>query len=84
MADSTYHFLAFVRSGFAASITQPDTLGSAQPALATAPVGVTVSGVAEPVLHKAVVRGPGDVIGLSASQVVRTDTIDGAVGVEPN
>ncbi len=84
MADSTYHFLAFVRSGFAASITQPDTLGSAQPALATAPVGVTVSGVAEPVRHKAVVRGPGDVIGLSASQVVRTDPIDGAVGVEPN
>ena len=26
MADATYHFLSFVRSGFAASIAQPDTL----------------------------------------------------------
>ncbi len=84
MADATYHFLSFVRSGFAASITQPDTFGAGQPALARAPVGVSVSGVATPVTHQAVVRGPGDVVGLSASQVVRTDPIDGAVGVEPN
>ena len=84
MADPTYHFLSHVRSGFATTIAQPDTFGSAQPALATALVGVTVSGVAQPVTHQAAVRGPGDVIGLSASQVVRTDPIDGAVGVEPN
>jgi hypothetical protein len=84
MADAIYHFLSYVRSGFAAAIPQPDTFGSAQPALATAPVGVTVSGVAAPVTHQAVVRGAGDVIGISASQVVRTDPIDGAVGVEPN
>jgi len=84
MADATYHFLSHVRSGFAAAIAQPDTFGSTQPALATAPVGVTVSGVAAPVTHQAMVRGPGDVIGISASQVVRTDPIDGAVGVEPN
>ncbi len=84
MADATYHFLSFVRSGFAASITQPDTFGAGQPAIATAPVGVAVSGVAAPVTHNAVVRGPGDVIGISRSQVVRTDPIDGAVGVEPN
>jgi hypothetical protein len=84
MADASYHFLSFVRTGFAASITRPDTFGGGQPALATAPVGLTVSGVAEPVTHAAVVRGPGDVIGLAASQVVRTDPVDGAVGVEPN
>ena len=29
-------------------------------------------------------RGPGDVIGIARGQVVRTDPIDGAVGVEPN
>jgi hypothetical protein len=84
MADAIYHFLSYVRSGFAAVIPQPDTFGSAQPALATAPVGVTVSGVPAPVTHQAVVRGAGDVIGISRSQVVRTDPIDGAVGVEPN
>jgi hypothetical protein len=84
MADATYQFLSFVRSGFAASITEPDTLGSGQRALATAPVGVTVSGVAQPVTHAAVVRGPGDVIGIVRNQIVRTDPIDGAVGVEPN
>ena len=84
MADATYHFLSYVRSGFAASITQPDTFGIAQPAFATAPVGIAVSGVDQPVTHSAVVRGPGDVIGISASQVVRTDPIDGSAGVEPN
>ena len=84
MADVGYHFLSWVRSGFAASIAQPDTFGSRQPALATAPVGVTVSGAATPIQHNAAVRGPGDVIGISPSQVVRTDPIDGAVGVEPN
>ena len=84
MADATYHFLSFVRSGFVASITQPDTFGTGQPALASASVGVSVSGIATPVIHQAVIRGPGDVIGLAASQVVRTDPIDGAVGVEPN
>ena len=83
MADATYHFLSFVRRGFAASITQPDTFGSGQPALATAPVGVSVSGVPQPP-HNAVVHGPGDVIGIVASQLVRTDPVDGAVGVEPN
>ena len=84
MPDATYHFLSFVRRGFAASITQPDTFGvGQQPALATAPVGVIVDGGA-PQTHDAVVRGPGDVIGIVASQLVRTDPIDGAVGVEPN
>ena len=43
-----------------------------------------MSGVGQPVTHDVAVRGPGDVIGISASQVVRTDPIDGAVGVEPN
>lgn len=84
MADAMYHFLSFVRSGFAASIVRPDTFGAGQPALASAPVGVTVSGVTDPVTHDAVVRGPGDVVGIAASQVVRTDPVDGAVGVEPN
>jgi hypothetical protein len=84
MAAATYHFLSFVRSGFAAAITRPDSLGEDQPALATAPVGVMVSGVATPVTHGAVVQGPGDVIGIDASQVVRTDPIEGAVGIEPN
>ena len=56
MADATYHFLSFVRRGFAASITQPDTFGTAQPALATAPVGVAVSGTPQPT-RNAVVRG---------------------------
>ena len=54
MADATYQFLSFVRSGFAASITDPDSLGSGQRALATAPVGVTVSGVAQPAANSAI------------------------------
>jgi hypothetical protein len=84
MADAAYRFVSYLRSGFAASIAQPDTFGPGQPALATAASGVTVSGVAQPVSHTVTVRGPGDVIGIAAAQVVRTDPIDGAVGVEPN
>ncbi len=85
MAPVTYQFLSFVRSGFAASILQPDTFGSTQRALATALVGVKVSDVPEPQPpHEAVVRGPGDVIGIVSNQVVRTDPVAGAVGVEPN
>src|SRR5690242_4173479 len=84
MPDAAYHFVSIVRSGFAASIAQPDTLGPGQPALSTAPVGVAVSGVTNPIAHQAIVRGPGDVVGLTPTQVVRTDPIDGAVGVEPN
>jgi hypothetical protein len=84
MADAAYHFLSYVRSGFAASIVQPDTFGAGQSSLATANVGVNVSGVAAPVSHQVTVRGPGDVIGIAQTQIVRTDPIDGAVGVEPN
>src|SRR5690242_16355325 len=83
MADVTYQFLSHVRAGFAASIAQPETFGSAQPALATAQVTLHVSG-ADDVHHDVVVHGPGDVVGIDVRQVVRTDPIDGATGVEPN
>lgn len=85
MAQPThYHFLSYVRRGFAAALTQVDPLNDSIPAVATAAVGIKVSGVDQKVAHDAVVRGPGDVIGISASQVIRTDPIPGAVGVEPN
>ena len=84
MADAAYHFLSFVRTGFSGALTQPDTLRSAQPAVATAPVSVAVSGVARPVSRTVTVRGPGDITGVSSSQVIRTDPIAGAAGVEPN
>ncbi|MDB5819980.1 MAG: uncharacterized protein JWQ11_3620, partial [Rhizobacter sp.] len=84
MADASLRFLSFVRRGFSASITQPDSFGSAQAAIASATVGVQVGGVAQPVTHAATVRGPGDVVGIAANQVVRTDPVAGAVGVEPN
>jgi hypothetical protein len=82
--DAAYHYLSFVRTGFAGALTQADTFGPTQPALATAQFSVAVSGVANPIGRTLSVRGPGDVIGIPATQVVRTDPIDGAVGVEPN
>ena len=69
MADVVYQFLSHVRSGFAATITQPETFGAAQPALATAPVTISVSGAGD-VHHDVAVHGPGDVIGIAAAQVV--------------
>jgi hypothetical protein len=83
MADVVYQFLSSVRAGFAASITQPETFGAGQPGLATATVTINVSGTGD-LHHDVAVHGPGDVIGIAASQFVRTDPIDGATGVEPN
>ena len=83
MADVVYQFLSSVRAGFATSITQPETFGAAQPALATATVTINVSGAGD-LHHDVAVHGPGDVIGIASSQVVRTDPIDAATGVEPN
>ena len=84
MPDTDFHFLSWVRSGLAAALAQPDTFGEAQPSVATATLGVTVGARPEPVTQAVALRGPGDVIGISRSQVVRTDPIDGSVGVEPN
>lgn len=83
MADASYQFLSWTRRGLATKISQVDTLGSAQPAYATAAVGVSVAGH-DPINHAARLRGPGDVVRLLERQVIRTDPIDGAVGVEPN
>ena len=83
MADVVYQFLSSARAGFATSITQPETFGAAQPALATATVTINVSGAGD-LHHDVAVHGPGDVIGIASSQVVRTDPIDGSTGVEPN
>ncbi len=83
MADASYHFLSWTRRGLATTIDQPDTLGPGQPAHASAAVGVSIVGH-DPISHAAKLRGPGDIIQLTERQVIRTDPIDGAVGVEPN
>lgn len=83
MADASYHFLSWTRRGLATAIDRQDTLGPGQPAQASAAVGVSVVGHGQ-IDHAAKLRGPGDVIQLTERQVIRTDPVDGAVGVEPN
>jgi hypothetical protein len=79
---ASYHFFSYLRRGFCSQIAPVDTFGSAQPSVAQPAVGVLVAG--KPLLRTVTLNGPGDVNGLAANQVVRTDPVHGAVGVEPN
>ncbi|MBN8510959.1 MAG: hypothetical protein J0L57_20400, partial [Burkholderiales bacterium] len=79
MSAASVVFLPWVRQGLAARLATPDPLSGALPA--QAPLGVTlaVNGVDAPPMAVRLF-GPGDVLGIDARQVVRTeppaDTID--------
>src|SRR5262252_9672832 len=66
-------FLPWVRQGAASSIATLDSLGPTHPAVADVSVTLSVNGA--PLLPPVAVRlrGPADVVGVDAHQVVRTD-----------
>lgn len=88
MADSVYRFLPWTRRGLAAAIPAP---GPALPPgpVVSAPlrpsidVAVTVSGVPE-VTASATLNGPGDVVGIDQSQIVRVTPAANTTDAEPN
>src|SRR5438045_3367536 len=76
-----YTFLAWVRSGLAAAADNP--AGAALRATATIHVTVQGDGVAAKTVDKTVtLRGPGDVIGLDSTEIVRRVPSPDAFNVE--
>ncbi|MDO9355922.1 MAG: hypothetical protein Q7T55_19650 [Solirubrobacteraceae bacterium] len=83
---TSYQFLPWVRRGLSVALDNLDNLG-ALPAHATAQVGVKLAGAfAGEVLPPVPMQlyGPGDVVAIDTSLVVRTDPRRGATNFEPN
>ncbi|MEJ8850704.1 hypothetical protein [Variovorax rhizosphaerae] len=76
-------FVPWVRQGAAAAITTADTLGAAQRAVAELSAVVSVNGSAAPPVTVRL-RGPADVVGIDANQIVRRDPHPGSIDFEPN
>jgi hypothetical protein len=84
MPDAVLSFLPWVRQGAAAAITVADTLGAAPlPPVAGVAAALTLNGA--PVTTPTItLRGPAEVVGIDANQVLRTDPYPGTTDFEPN
>jgi hypothetical protein len=82
MTASTYRFFPWARRGLADKMTNADT-GAPLQARASVSVGLVVSGVAAPEYNLSV-YGPGDVIGVDTTLIVRTDPRPNSSDVESN
>jgi hypothetical protein len=75
--------LPWVRQGLAGAITTVDTLGPKQAAVADISVALKVNNAPLPAVPVQL-RGPADVVGIDAHQIVRTDPCAGSIDFEPN
>ena len=75
--------LPWVRQGVAAAINAPDTLTRNQKSVVEVKAAVGVTGNT-PVEMLARVRGPGDVVGVDAHQIIRMEPRPGSSDFEPN
>src|SRR5215831_14954998 len=81
--DANLSFLPWVRQGAAAAIATVDTLGAAQRAVADLSAALTINDTpAQPISVR--LRGPADVVGIDANQIVRMDPRPGSDDFEPN
>ena len=83
MPDATLSFLPWVRQGAASAIATADTLGPGQSAVAEVAAALTINNAPVPAVSVRL-RGPAEVIGIDANQVVRTDPRPGSTDFEPN
>ncbi len=83
MPDTVYRFLPWSRRGLAAALPAPAD-GAPLPARARVGVQVVVGGGTGPVPTTTTLNGPGDVVGLDPSMIIRTIPRPGATNVEPN
>ena len=81
--QASLSFLPWVRQGAAAAITTPDSLGAGQRAVADLSAVLSVNGSAAPPVTVRL-RGPADVVGIDANQVVRRDPRPDSLDFEPN
>jgi hypothetical protein len=80
-----YTFSPWLRKGIARSIIEPDTLGASNGSVqerASVPVDVSVN--TRPVHKEFTLMGPGDVVGISSDNVVRTEPHHWVTDFEPN
>ena len=87
MSFAEYKFLSWARRGIAASIVEKDTLGAAgavQTERAKVPVDITLNTSITIPTQKFTLIGPGDVIGVHADMIIRTEPRDGISNFEPN
>ena len=80
-----YTFSAWLRKGIGRAIVEGDTLGAASGAVlerATVPIDVNVN--TRPVHKDFALMGPGDVVGISPDNIVRTEPKDWVTDFEPN
>src|SRR3954466_9369528 len=83
MPAADLSFLPWVRQGAAGAIATVDTLGPRQAAVADVSIALQVNTAPlPPVAFR--LRGPADVVGIDAHQVVRTDPRPNAANFEPN
>src|SRR5262250_1716373 len=82
-SNASLSLLPWIREGAASAITVVDSLGPKQNAVAEVAAALTLNGapVQAPLLR---LRGPADVIGIDANQVVRTDPRPATTDFEPN
>lgn len=83
MPDATLSFLPWVRQGAASAITTVDTLGPSQSAVAEVAAALTLNNAPAPTVSVRL-RGPADVVGIDANQIVRTDPRPHTADFEPN
>src|SRR5215510_16550301 len=76
-------FLPWVRQGAASAIATLDSLGPGQPAVADVSITLNVNNAPLPPVPVRL-RGPADVVGIDAHQVIRTDPRPGTSNFEPN
>jgi hypothetical protein len=81
VTDPRFTFFAYARTGFATGITNADS--ATGPTRVPLPLPLNVSG-AGTVNPPALLLGPGDVEGIDAAQVVRTDPVPGDRGFPPH
>ena len=75
--------LPWVRQGLAGAITTVDTLGPEQAAVADISVTLNVNNAPLPAVPVQL-RGPADVVGIDAHQIVRSDPCAASIDFEPN
>jgi hypothetical protein len=82
---AAHRFLPYVRQGFAAGFTNPDTLNPVLPARASLPVSLRVNDRADSEAAVTVQPyGPGHVVGIDTRNIIRADPPRLSVDFEPN
>jgi len=77
-------FLPWVRQGAAAAITAPDARTATQAAFTSVGITLKINNESVPNLVSVRLRGPADVTGIDAHQVLRTDPLAGTNDFESN